>query len=361
MGAVAGICLGTGQSYGLLPLLSLGPALAAVLLSPARTALVGALAIAVCVPLASYDGMLESIRAIIALVTIAGVTSAGALASAGRLRRERDLADVRAVAKAAQQALLRPVPDRVGSTAIAVRYLSASTAAQVGGDLYEVIAVGGKVRLIVADVQGHGLASVGTAASVLGAFREHGYDAPSLTEIAARIERSLHRYLAGNGGHGAYCEQFATAVLAEIQPGSPPRLEILNCGHPSPLLLRSDAVTYLDPCEPGLPLGLSELLPDPRGTTNLDLGPDDRILFYTDGISEARNRQGQFYALSQAAPLLTAADISTALDQLCSDVVRHVGPRLSDDATALLVSNHAAAVEQPPSTSAAPTLATRLM
>lgn len=149
------------------------------------------MALVLCLLLAVYDDLLGSRRAVIALATIGGVTVAGVIASAARHRRERALADVTAVAEAAQRVLLHPVPGDVGPLRVAVRYISASAPARIGGDLYEVIAAGQAIRLIVADVQGKGLAAVQTAALVLGAFREAAYDAAGLVEIAARIECSL--------------------------------------------------------------------------------------------------------------------------------------------------------------------------
>jgi serine phosphatase RsbU (regulator of sigma subunit) len=329
MGIVAAADVAAGPAYGFLPLLSLGPALAAVLLSPARTALVGALAAAVSLPLAGYDGLLGSLHAAVALATIAGVTAAGAVASAGRLRRERELASVKAVADAVQRVLLRPVPGRVGRVSIAVRHVSATASAQVGGDLYEVINTGGMLRLIIGDVAGQGLPAVGTAAVVLGAFRESAYDALGLPEIAARIEASLQRQEAA--------EEFVTAVLVQIPEGEP-QMEILNCGHPAPLLLRDAAAArFIEPCEPGLPLGLAELCPGPRRTAKLDLRPGERFLFYTDGISEARDNTGVFYPIERCAGLLSGPDLDAALEQLHADVIRHAGRELRDDATALLV------------------------
>lgn len=339
MAVVVAVDVSTGPTFGLLPLLSLGPAFAAVLMNPVRIVLVGLLAMVVCLPVAALDGLLGSGRAVIAIVTIAGVTGAGAVASIGRQRRERDLADVRAVADAVQQVLLRPVRSHAGGTDVAVRYLSASTSAQVGGDLYEFILSGDTVRLIVADVKGHGLTAVGTAAVILGAFRAYGYDAASLTEIATKIELSLLRHLAGDDRVEQPAEEFVTAVLAEVGPGTPARVEILNCGHPPPLLLASEGgAKYLDPEQASPPLGLAQMSPSPRATTSLQLSAGDRILFYTDGISEARNRHGEYYSPAARRDLLLDPDLSGALDHLCQDVVQHVGHRLSDDATALLMS-----------------------
>jgi hypothetical protein len=183
MSAVAAADVLAGPGFGLLPLLSLGPALAALSLRPAYTALVGGLALVLCLLLAVYDDLLDSRRAVIALATIGGITAAGVLASIARYRRERQLADVTAVAEAAQRVLLHPVPPMVGPLQVAVRFISASAAARIGGDLYEVISARQAIRLIVADVQGKGLAAVQTAALVLGAFREAAYDAAGLADI----------------------------------------------------------------------------------------------------------------------------------------------------------------------------------
>ena len=79
MAVVGAVDVLTGPGTGFLfPLLSLGPALAAVSHRPERTALVGGLALALCLLLAQYDALLDSGRAITALATISGVTAAGA-------------------------------------------------------------------------------------------------------------------------------------------------------------------------------------------------------------------------------------------------------------------------------------------
>jgi serine phosphatase RsbU (regulator of sigma subunit) len=91
--------------------------------------------------------------------------------------RERELADFKAIADATQQILLRPVPRAIPPVDIALRYVYAAASARIGGDLYEVVAVGDSIRLIVGDVLGKGLPAARTAAVVLGAFCESAYDA----------------------------------------------------------------------------------------------------------------------------------------------------------------------------------------
>ena len=317
-----------GPEIGLLPLLSLGPALAPVSLGPARTMLTGGLAIVLSLLLAIYDGIGFTVHAVVAVTTIVGVTAAGALASAARQRGERELVNVRAVADVAQRVLLRQVPRRLGQVRIAMRYISAAAAARIGGDLYDVVAVAGTARLIVADVQGKGLAAVQTAAVVLASFRESAYDAPDLGGIAEHIEHSLE--------HQAPEGKFVTAILAEIDQESS-EIRLLSCGHPAPLLVSGGLARLAEPLEAGLPLGLSGLAADERKEYTVPFGPDDRMLFYTDGISEARDKSGAFYPMDRCGTLLAGPDPDAALGRLYDNVLGHVGGHLHDDSAALLV------------------------
>jgi serine phosphatase RsbU (regulator of sigma subunit) len=334
MAMVAAADLLSGPQIGLLPLLSLGPALAPVALAPVRTALTGGLAIVLCVLLARYDGDGFGLHSVVAFTTIVGVTVAGMVASAARQRRERELVNVRAVADVAQRVLLRQVPRRMGPVQIAVRYISAAVAARIGGDLYDVVTVAGTTRMIVADVQGKGLTAVQTAAVVLAAFRESAYDAPDLSVITEHIERSLNRQSQGG--------EFVTAIMAEITEGST-EIRLLNCGHPPPLLVSGSLARLAEPVEPGLPLGLGHLAPDERKEHTAPFGPGDRILFYTDGISEARDKSGAFYPVDRCGVLLDGPDPDAALDRLYDDVLRHADGPLHDDSAALLVVHSACA------------------
>jgi serine phosphatase RsbU (regulator of sigma subunit) len=330
---VAGVDVLAGPQVGLLPLLSLGPALAPVFLGPVRTLLTGSGAIGLGVLISFVEGHLGSGRSLIAYAAIAGVTAAGMAASAARQRRERELTDTRAVADVMRRIFLRPVPAEAGRLRLGVRYVAADAAAKIGGDLYDVVATAGALRLIVGDVQGKGLGAVHAAAVVLGAFRESAYDAGSLAEIADHLELSLARQMPGG--------EFVTAVLTEIAEDNQEAV-ILNCGHPAPLLLHGLGASFAEPPEADPPLGLAELIDPRRKQYRVPFGPGDQLLFYTDGISEARDEHGGFYPLRRRGALLTGLDPDRALDQLYSDILRHVGHELNDDCVALMVSRSAA-------------------
>jgi hypothetical protein len=336
MAAVSVAAVVSREEVSVLSLLSLGPAFAAVAGGLRYTLITGFLALALCAALATYQHVALSRLGTLPFVTVAGVTLAGVIASAGRQRRERDLADVQAIAEATQQVLLRPVPQRLGDVRLAVRYMSAASGARIGGDLYEVVTTPGGLRLIIGDVQGKGLPSVQTAAAVLGAFREAAHDAASLTVITDRIEASLAR--------DSDREQFVTAILAQVSADGS-AIELLNCGHPAPLLAGPAQARFVEPAEPGLPLGLADLAPLPRRAETIGFRPGEALLLYTDGISEARDRHGTFFPLSVTGPALLMGP-DTLLERLSGDVIRHVGHALDDDAAMLLLQRDIVALPQ---------------
>jgi serine phosphatase RsbU (regulator of sigma subunit) len=151
--------------------------------------------------------------------------------------------------------------------------------------------------------------------------------------IADRLEISLGRQLSD--------EQFVTAVLAEVSPDGS-RITLLSCGHPPPLLIASHAGRFVESGAPSLPLGLASLDAEPREVITVPFAPDDQMLFYTDGVSEARNRAGEFYPLPDRAIYAEATDPDSALNRLQQDVLMHVGHALDDDAAMLLLRRQAA-------------------
>jgi serine phosphatase RsbU (regulator of sigma subunit) len=325
--AVTVVDLVAGPSLGFMPLLTLGPTFASVYGSVRRTLIVGVVSLVVCLALASYNDLLGRWQNNLTITTIVGVTGASMLAAHLRLRRERELANVRLVAEAAQRVLLRPVPRRAGDLEIALSYTSAMAEARIGGDLYEVDTTPYGVRLLIGDVQGKGLTAVETAAWVLGAFRAAAYDEADLATISARLEATLARHLGE--------EAFVTAILAEIDDDG---IQLLNHGHPAPLLLGADGrVQQIEPPEEGLALGLAALGPGEPKPQRVPFQEGDRILFYTDGVIEARDAGGAFYPLEERIGLLLGSDPQIALDELRADLVAHIGGPLLDDAAMLLL------------------------
>ncbi|OAH10351.1 PP2C family protein-serine/threonine phosphatase [Streptomyces jeddahensis] len=329
MALVAAADVAAGPDVGLLSLVSLGPAFAGLVGSWRRTALIGVLALAVCSLLAVYDGQLGERRGYTALVCVAGVTVAGLAAAVMRGRRDAELASVRSIAEVAQRVLLRPVPRSAGHLRVAVSYTSAVAEARIGGDLYEVVASPGGIRVIIGDVQGKGLEAVETAAHVLGAFREAAHDESELAGLSGRLERAMDRQLQG--------EKFVTALLVELRDDNE-QVTFLNYGHPAPMLVRADGTTHFpEPPQYALPLGLGIHGAGGPEPFCVDFSPGDQILLYTDGVTEARDGAGAFYPLGERTALLKDPDLQGALEALRADLVQHAEGPLHDDAAMLLL------------------------
>jgi serine phosphatase RsbU (regulator of sigma subunit) len=316
-----------------LPLLAAGPALAATTNGPRGVLSVGFLAVALGATLGIRDGIPGRELAAI-LSALAAVTLASGLAGVLRGRRERVLAAVRSVAETAQHALLKPVPSTVGPFQVAVRYSAAAAEARIGGDLYALIPTPHGVRLIVGDVRGKGLPAVGTAALVLGVFREAAHDEPDLLAVVDRIERSLARNL----GH----DDFVTAVVAGY-PQAAGHLEVVNCGHTPPLLVRaSGSVSPVEPAHPSPPLGLRALTGRAPSLHALPFADGDQLLLYTDGVTEARDNGRAFYPLAEGLERHVSHEPARTLGALHDELLAHVGGRLHDDAALLLIRKPAA-------------------
>ncbi|GGW95115.1 membrane protein [Streptomyces malachitofuscus] len=315
---------GTGRIW--LPLLAVGPALAAATSRPLGVLGVGLLASVLGTGIgARHD--LPIPHLLVVLAALVTVTVAGALASALRVSRERVLAAVRSVAETAQHALLRPVPETVGPFQVAVRYSAAAAEARIGGDLYALVPTPYGVRMIVGDVRGKGLPAVGTAALVLGVFREAAYDEPDLLDVVCRVERSLARNLGS--------DDFVTAVVAGCpEPG---RLEMVNCGHAPPLLIRGNEVVPVDPVRPAPPLGLRALSEDLPCLQVVPFAEGDQLLLYTDGVTEARDAAREFYPLADGLARHLCDEPSRTLAALHEELLNHVGGRLHDDAALVLL------------------------
>ena len=307
----------------LISLLIAGPLLAAVNLNGRRTGMVALYALALAVLLGLPDGFFGTSDHLVRLLVVATGGAFCVVIATRRSEREQMLLRVTRVAEVAQRAILRPVPARVGRVAFAVRYLSAAEEAVVGGDFYDVAVTPRGVRLVVGDVKGKGLEAVQLAAAVLGSFRQAAFTSPDLVHLAGELDRSASRNLGE--------EDFVTVVLAEF--GARGELRLVNCGHPPPLLFRDAAAWPLTGRGPTTPLGL-----DPAPVLDqVELVPADRLLLYTDGLLEARDRQGRTFALRErAAALLARPSLDDALDRLVAEVLEHAGGRLEDDMALVL-------------------------
>jgi serine phosphatase RsbU (regulator of sigma subunit) len=218
-----------------------------------------------------------------------------------------------------------------------------TTPGGLGGDIACAVAAPDGLRLLIGDVMGHDPRAARTAAAVSQAFRRLA-SRPEALPLPAIAER-LHAFVAGHVGG----EVFVTAQLVAVPAARGREPEIVCCGHPPALLLRGGRATALDALPPALPLGLLDLAGCGPRADRLPVRPGDRVLLYTDGVSEALDPRGLPYPLADRAAALTRQDATRAPGagggrrgrdaglpgRLSADLLRHSGGRLRDDATLL--------------------------
>ncbi|MFI1174219.1 PP2C family protein-serine/threonine phosphatase [Streptomyces melanogenes] len=319
-------------------LFAAAPLIAAPFFGPVGTAVAGASAVGAVLVTEYLHDIPSTGEAVSELFT---VTTVGALALFinRMLRRSGErLASARVIAETAQRAVLPTPAERIGGLQVAARYEAAQADAFIGGDLFAVQDTPYGVRLVVGDVRGKGLEAVEAVAVVIGAFREAAEQEATLEAVAGRLDRALTREGARRDGLDAV-EGFTTAVLAEIPRGAGP-VRLVNRGHPEPLLLHPDgALDALTPSDPALPLGMAELgvWPDRADTYPFPAG--STLLFYTDGLSEARSVEppGVFYDPHERLRGRIFPGPDRVLDALIDDVRRHTGGGASDDMALLAV------------------------
>jgi sigma-B regulation protein RsbU (phosphoserine phosphatase) len=290
----------------------------------------GALAGLAVVTLAWADGLGDR-ALLVSLAVVLGGTLGAARAAALRDRREQRFVAVSTVAEAAQRAILRAPPPRVGSVAAATWYQSSVRAATVGGDCYEVLATPFGTRAIIGDVRGHGMPSVRLAALILGAFRALAFTDTDLANVAQQLDTLAARYSSDTTAEDVDGEEFVTAVLCEFHGSN---VSIANCGHPPPLLISSNGdVRRLDASTPTCPLAIGS---DPTIDT-YQLRAGSRLLLYTDGLIEARDHLGCFFDLEGAARGLAVGPLDSGVALIIDNLNTHAGGHVCDDVALVLL------------------------
>jgi serine phosphatase RsbU (regulator of sigma subunit) len=337
--AVCVIDFAGGPSFVIIALVVIAPLLAATLVGPRLTgvyalgALAGAGAVGVSDQLQAPDAGGGRLAMAIRLAGIAFGGGVAVAASRARQARERRLTALVRVAEVAQRAILSPVPTAVGDIRFATTYQSAGAEASIGGDLYEVVDSRWGIRLIVGDVRGKGLEAVRLASRVLGSFRALAGRLEDLGELVEALDCEVAGFVRrGEGGEGGGevhwdGEDFVTAVVAQVDRTG--RMLLLNAGHPDPLLVRGGNVEVLGVGDRQPPLGLGAA-PD---AIRVHVSGSDRLLFYTDGLVEARHpATREFFPL---VPAVRAAfgggELPDALARLVAGLVDWAGGSLGDD------------------------------
>lgn len=204
---------------------------------------------------------------------------------------------------------------------------------EVGGDCFDYAANGGVVDLAIVDAMGHGVTASSIASLVVGCYRHGRREGRSPQAMHEALDEIVQRQYGG--------EVFATGQLAQLSLETG-ELTWISAGHPPPLLIRNGRVVKQLDSDGALPWGLGG---GPALLAHESLEPDDAVLFYTDGVVEARTPTGEEFGISRLADLAgqfaseqhTPAEI---VRQIVRSVLDHRAVDLRDDATLLLVQWH---------------------
>ena len=239
------------------------------------------------------------------------------------------LFEQRRIAEVLQRQLLPGELRGLPGVEIASRYLPAS-GESLGGDWYDAFALDGRrIAVVVGDVVGHGLGAAAVMAQLrtaLRAYAAEGYPPGAVVERVNRLMTAL--------GPAA----MTTLVYAVIDPEQE-RLEIVNAGHPPPLLIRRDGGGDYLPLTGGIPLGASPTARYRSAVHEFELGT--AIVLYTDGLVESRTRPID-HGLERLRAIGSAP--AAGVERLCSQVVERLVPEERPDDIAII----AARVPPPP-------------
>lgn len=200
----------------------------------------------------------------------------------------------------------------------------------IAGDTFDYAYDDDIARMALIDAMGHGFEATVMAAVVVHTYRHSRRAGGSLTESHRAMDEAFAARFRD--------DQFATALIAELDARTG-RLWWLSAGHPEPLLVRDGKVIGVLECVPTLPIGMGGEVAE---IAEVQLEPDDTVLLHTDGVTEARSEDGEFFGVERLADFFgraLAAGLVPAetMRRLVHAVLEHQGGDLQDDATMLLV------------------------
>jgi serine phosphatase RsbU (regulator of sigma subunit) len=199
---------------------------------------------------------------------------------------------------------------------------------QVGGDYFDLVAVGPETwSMVIADVSGKGVSS-----ALLAGFLQGAFLTTTATENIPDVLSRINGFLNERSEHGKYATMFYSML------NDSGRLSYVNAGHCAPLLVRtSGEIEKLTPTT--TPVGL---LPEAQfELAARQLSPGDRLVLYTDGVTDARNGAGEFFGrkgLLEAVRRAGAASCNELHDAIQAAILEFTaGSDQEDDVTLVVV------------------------
>jgi phosphoserine phosphatase RsbU/P len=204
------------------------------------------------------------------------------------------------------------------------------TSRYAGGDYYDIVALpNGRWGFLVADAEGHSAPAAVMMAMTCALLRSCSTSEKEADHMLSFINENLCK---------VNKESFVTAIFGDYDP-SCRILHFSRAGHPLPILYRSSTKRAMEVSCPGVfAMGLEPFPSVP--VTEITLEPGDRLLLYTDGVSELFNEAGEPYGENRLLKQFEAAstdDPQQILAGIIEDLARFAGERPADDDQAMLL------------------------
>ena len=236
-----------------------------------------------------------------------------------RVRRQMELDEAIAVHR---RLLPRELPSLPGFTIAA----SSRSFDHIGGDYYDVLSMGDKVAICIGDVIGKGLPAALMMSNLQAAVKVTAAPWVAPSELCQRINELAF----SNGAADKFISFFYAVLNLRTH-----KLSHCNCGHNPPILIRANGtVERLESGGTLIGIRKDELFQE--STLTLEAG--DRLLLFTDGLSEAEDADGRQYSeerLVSEFGIPGAVSATEILSGILNSVDAHCQSRFSDDVTAL--------------------------
>jgi CheY-like chemotaxis protein len=219
----------------------------------------------------------------------------------------------RALSLTLQHSLLPNRLPEVPGVDLAVRYLAASTQAEIGGDFYELSELGGRLFVAVGDVAGHSLHAATVMAELRHALRAYLAERHPVGQVLERLNQLMLLLLP---------DEVATVCLASLDPVGGD-LRVANAGHPPPMISLDGEVRLVTGRSPLLGLRTGH---DRETVVSLPVGAT--LLLYTDGLVE---RRGEDLAAGLGRLSRAAATVEKDLELFCDRILAEATPAATDD------------------------------
>ena len=244
-------------------------------------------------------------------------------------RTPRRLINELTEARAVQRDLL---PDAMCVNGFKIAY-SWRPAREVGGDYYDLMRFGDRTAFCIADVAGKGMPAALLMSNVQAAVRAHAGERVSPSELC----RTVNQFVCANVGHERFVTFFYGLLESETR-----RLVYCNAGHCAPILVTGTARSSAD-CrrltEGGAVLGIFDEWEYEQG--EVQLAPGDRLLMFTDGVTEVRDATGEEFGEDRLVELLVQFshyDVNRLVSLILDAVSGSCDGELQDDSALLLIS-----------------------